>query len=71
MNHQGNQRLLLVINVELGSEKKIRTIKVVVQPVNGSRYHSTFMGMLGGNPSIQMSGLGSRFQSKEDNTMVE
>ena len=49
-NHQGNQRLLLVKNEAVETEKKIITIKSSVQPVIGSRHPRIFMGMLGGNP---------------------
>ena len=69
-NHQGKQRLLLVINVAVESEKKTRTIKAAVQPATGSCHTKTFMGMLAENPSTQMSGLGSSFQSEENNSMV-
>ena len=69
-NHQGNQRLILVRNAAVESEKKTRTIKMGVEPDIGSRHIRTFMGMLGGNPSIKMAGLGGRFQFKEKNSMV-
>ena len=41
-----------------------------MQPERGSRYPETFVGMLAGKPSTQMSGLGSSFQSEESNSMV-
>ena len=63
-NNQVNQRLLLVINVAVESEKRIVTIKAVVQPESGIRCPRTFLGMLGENLSIQMAGLGSSFQSE-------
>ena len=44
-NHQGNQRLLLVINAAAEAEKKTRTIKPAVQPAGGGLRHRTFMRM--------------------------
>ena len=61
-NHQGKQRLLLVINVAVETQKKIRTIKASVQPASGSLHTRIFMGMIGGNTSTQMAVLGSIFQ---------
>ena len=69
-NHQGNQRLLLVRDAAVEAEKKIITIKVSMQPASGSRHYKTFVGMLAGNPSTQMAGLGSRFRSEESNYMA-
>ena len=69
-NHQGNQRLLLIINLSVEAEKKIRTIKATVQRASGGRYPKIFMGMLAGNPSTQIYGLGGSFQSEESNSMV-
>ena len=46
------------------SKKQVRTKKSVVQPESGSRHPSTFVGVLGENPSTQMAGLGSSFQSE-------
>ena len=69
-NYQGNQRLLLVINLVGEAEKKIRTIKAAVRPASGSRHPKIFMGMVSGNPSTQMSILGSSFKSEESNYMV-
>ena len=69
-NHQVNQRLRLVRNAEVNAEKKIRTIKAAVQPAGIIRHPKTFMGMLAGNPSTKMDGLGSRFQSEEINSMT-
>ena len=69
-NHQVNQRLRLVRNAEVNAEKKIRTIKAAVQPAGIIRHPKTFMGMLAGNPSTQMDGLGSRFQSEKINSMT-
>ena len=70
-NHQGNQRLLLVINETVKPEKKFRTTKAAVQPVSGSLHNKTCMGMIGGNPSTKMDGLVISFQSEESNSMVE
>ena len=42
-NHQGNQRLLLVINAAMEAVKKTRTIKAAVQPASGSRHPKKFM----------------------------
>ena len=61
-NHQGNQRLYLVKNVAVDSEKNIRTIKAEVQPASRSRHPKNFMRMLAGKPSTKMTGLVSRFQ---------
>ena len=69
-NHQGNQRLLLVINSSVGSERKIRTTEAAVQPESRGRHTRTFMVMLGRNPSIQMSILGVILQSRENNYMM-
>ena len=60
----------MVINAVVEAEKKIRTIKASVQPYSGSSYSRIFMGILGGNPSIQMVVLFSSFQSEEKNSMV-
>ena len=46
------------------------TIKAAVQPESGSRHPKTFMGMLEGNPSTQISGLGSSFIYDKRNSMV-
>ena len=69
-NHQGNHRLLLVINIAVEAEKKIRTIKASVQPAGGSLYHRTFMRMTGGRPSIKTAGLISSFISEMKKSMV-
>ena len=61
----------MVINAAVKSENKIITVKSSVQPASGSRNPRTFMGMIGGNNSIQMVGLGSIFQAGEKNSMVE
>ena len=69
-NPQGKQRLLLVRNVAVESEKKIITIKAAVQPESDIRHPKTFMGMIAEKPSTQMDGLGRRFQSEESIYMV-
>ena len=69
-NHQGNQRLLLDRNAAVEAENKTRTIKPSVKPESGVCHYKTFTGMIGGNPSAQMYGLGSIFQSEEINYMV-
>ena len=69
-NHQGNQRLLLVINAVVEAENNTKTIKVLVQPGSGSHHTKTFIGTLEGNPSTQIYELGSSFQSDEINYMV-
>ena len=45
-NYQGNQRLFLVRNAVVETEKKTTTIKAALQPASGSRHPKTFMGML-------------------------
>ena len=60
----------MVRNLAVEAEKNIRTIKVAVQSVSGSRHPKTFMGMLAGNPSTQMAGWNSSFQYEESNSMV-
>ena len=69
-NHKGNQRLLLVRNTAMESEKKIRTIKAAAQTASGSRHLRTFMIMLAGNASTQMSCLVSNFQYEESKSMA-
>ena len=61
-NRQGTQKLLFVINAAVEVEKKIIAIKATVQPEGGSHHSRAFMGMLWGNPSIYMDGLGGSFQ---------
>ena len=51
------------------AEKNIRKIIVAVQPDSGSRHPMTFVGILGGNPSIKMAGMVSLFQSEEYNSI--
>ena len=60
----------MVRNAAVEAEKNTRTIKAVVQPAIRSRHPSTFMGMIAGNPSTQMAGLGSSFQYKERKYIV-
>ena len=69
-NHQGNQRLLLVRNSAVEAENKTIKIKVALQTEIRSLHPKIFMGMLTGNPSTQMSGLGSRFHSEECNSRI-
>ena len=66
-NHQGNQRLPLVRNAAVEAEKKTRIIKAAVQPASGSRHPKKLTGMLAGNPSTQMSGLGRAFTTRKAN----
>ena len=67
---QGNHRLLLVINTVVEEENKIGTIKATVQPASIGRYPSTSIGILVGNPSIQMYILGGRFQFGDKSSMM-
>ena len=67
-NHQVNQRLLLVRNATEEAENSTRTM--AAQPASGIHHPKKFMGMLGGNPSTQMSSFGSSFQYEERNSMV-
>ena len=69
-NNHGNYRLFLVRNAAVEVEKKIITIKSAVQPAIGRRHPKTFMGMIAGNPSKQITGLGSSFQFETNNYMV-
>ena len=69
-NYQVNHRLILVRNVAVEAENKIRTIKSAVQPAIRSRHPETCLVILAGNPSTQISGLGSSFKSEESNSMV-
>ena len=69
-NHQGNQRLLLVRNVAVETERKTRTIQVAVQTARESRHPRKFMGMLGSNPSTRIASLISSFQYKESKFRV-
>ena len=63
-NHQGNQRLILVGNSAVESEKNIRKIKSAVQPAGGSLHHMKFMRMSRGSPSIKTAGLKIIFQDE-------
>ena len=60
----------MVINAAAEAEKKTRTIKAAVQLEIVSHHPRTFMGMIGGNPSIKMDELGRSFQSDENKYMV-
>ena len=60
----------MVRNVYEEAENKIRTIKAAVKPASGGRHPSTFMGMIGENPSIQMDILGGRFQDGYNSSMM-
>ena len=60
----------MVRNTAVEAENKIITIKLEVKPANRIRHTKTFMGVIGGNPSTQISGLGGSFQSDEINSMV-
>ena len=60
----------MVRDESVESEKKIITIKAALKPEILIRHPKTFMRVLGGNPSTQMSGLGSSFQYEESNSMV-
>ena len=69
-NNQGNKMLFLIRNaVEV--EKNIRTIKASFQPAGGVHHPGTFMGVLGGIPSIKMVVLGGIFQAGEYIVLVE
>ena len=59
----------MVRNAAVEAEKKIRTIKVTVQQARRNCHTTTFMGLLGGNLPIKMSGFGSRFQDVDNNSM--
>ena len=61
----------MVINAAAEAENKRRKIKAVVQPKNGNLRPRIFMGILGGNLSIQMYVLGSRFQDVDNKYMSE
>ena len=69
-NHQGKQRFLLVINAAVEEEKKIRIIKAAVKTASRNRHPKIFTGMIAGNPSTQIDGLGGSFQYEESNSMV-
>ena len=60
----------MVGNAAVEAEKKIRTIKAAVQSSSGGHNPKKFVGMLAENPSTQIAGLGSSFQSEESNSMV-
>ena len=69
-NHQGNQRLIFFRNAAVEAENKKIAIKFAIQPASRCLHTRKFMGMHGGNPSIKMMGLGNRFQSRYNNSMV-
>ena len=69
-NHQEKQKVLLVKNAALKAENNIRKINVAVKLESGRRHPRKFMGMLGGNPLIQMDGFCGSFQSGENKSMV-
>ena len=60
----------MVINASVESENKITTTEVAEQPESIGCHTRTFMVMLGGNPSIQMSILGVIFQAGGNNSMM-
>ena len=69
-NHQGKQSLISVRNATGEAEKTTRTINVALQPEGVIHHPSAFMGMIGGNPPIQMAGLGRSFKYEENNAMI-
>ena len=54
----------------MDAENNIGTIKAAVQPASGSRHPKTCMVILAGNPSTQISFLGSSFHSEERKYMI-
>ena len=60
----------MVINASVESESKIKTTEVAEQPESIGRHTRTFMVMLGGNPSIQMSIFWVSFQAGDNNSMI-
>ena len=69
-NHQGNQRLILVINAAVEAEKNTRAIKATLKPAGGRPQHRIFMIMPGGRPSTKTAGLSSSFQYEENNSIL-
>ena len=69
-NHQVNPRLFLVINVDVETENKIRTIKAVMKPASRGLHPRTFICMLGEKTSIKMAILGGIFQAGKYNYMM-
>ena len=59
----------MVRNAAVEAEKNITTIKSSVKPESGSFHPRTFMGVLGGSPSIQIAVLVSIFQYEYNNSM--
>ena len=60
----------MVKNASVEAEKKTRTIKEAVQRASGNRNPKTFMGIISGNHSKQIDGLGSTFQYDESNYII-
>ena len=60
-NHQGNQRLFLVRNAAVESEKNIITKKSAVQPTGGNLHHRISIRMPMVNPLIKTAGFSSSF----------
>ena len=60
----------MIINAAVEAENKTIKIKEAVQPESRIRNPRKFMGMLGGNPSIHMTGLISIFQYGDNNYML-
>ena len=69
-NHQRNKMILLVVYEAVEAEKKSRTKKITLEPTSGSHHPRTFIGILGGSPSIKMAGLGSNFPYEENKSMA-
>ena len=69
-NHQINQRVVLVRNAAVEAEKKIRTIKGLLQPEGGNLHHRTFTSIPGVRTSIKTAGFSSIFEAAINNSMV-
>ena len=69
-NHQGNQRLLLIINAAVEAKRNTITIKAAVKPAGGTLHHRIFMSMPGGSPLIKTAGFISSFKAEENSSMV-
>ena len=69
-NHQGNQRVLLVINAAVEAENNIRTIKAAVQSVGGGPHQSTCVSMHRGGSSMKTAGSIGNFQYEKNNSML-
>ena len=61
IKNQGKQRLMLVKNAALDTEKIIRMVKASVHPAGGSCNTRTLIRILGVIPSIQTAVLGGGF----------